>query len=191
MTSAVSICSNALLMLGDNPISAFVAATDRARLAANVWPTARDYVLRMHPWNCAVKRVTLAPAATTPDFEFAAQFVLPEDCLRVLSVGQAGERIRYRLESGRILMDENVCRLRYIWRNDQPASWDAILVWAMTQAMRAVFSYGVTQSASLESMIEDALKPILRNARAVDGQEDIDDSLDESPLILARYSGSA
>ena len=36
MTTPVTICSNALLMLGDNPIADFEEDNDRARLAANL-----------------------------------------------------------------------------------------------------------------------------------------------------------
>lgn len=185
----VSICSNALLMLGDTPISSFDDGSDRARLAANIWPTARDYVLRRHPWNCAVKRVTLNPDAEAPAFDFARQFTLPGDFLRVLSVGQQGERVPYKVEGRKILSDESVLMLRYIWRNDNTATWDAALVWGMTQVMRAVFSYGITQSTSLEQLVETVMRDVLRQARAVDGQEDEPDALDDSPLMLARYRG--
>ena len=67
--SQVSICSNASLMLGGHPINAMDEPTDRARLASNIWPQLRDYVLRAHPWNCAVKRVALPPETTAPKLQ--------------------------------------------------------------------------------------------------------------------------
>jgi hypothetical protein len=185
----VSICSNALLMLGDNPIADFNEGTDRARLASNTWPTARDYVLRRHPWNCAIKRVALAPDDTAPVFDFNYQFTLPSDWLRTLSVGLEGDRPRYRMESGKILMDDNVCRLRYVWRNENPATWDSMLVMAMTRVMRAVFSYPITQSGSLEQLIESELRAVLQETRTVDGTEDEPEAMDHSPLMEARFIG--
>lgn len=187
--SPVTICSNALLMLGDSPIASFDAPSDRARLAANLWPLVRDHVLRSHPWNCAIKRVALSPEVAPPPFDFAYSFLLPGDCLRVLSVGLEGDPPEYRLENRRILMDSNICQLRYIYRAELTENWDSSLVWAMTMVMRAVFSYGVTQSTSLEAQIEATLRPLLRQARAVDGQEDDQPALDSSPLVAARYSG--
>jgi hypothetical protein len=176
-------------MLGDNPISDFDESTDRARLASNLWPTARDYVLRMHPWNCATKRVVLAPEADAPAFGWTAQFLLPGDNLRVLGVGLPGERPRYKVEGGKILMDDTVCRLLYIWRNENPATWDSMLVWGMTMAMRAIFAYGIAQSTTLEQVIDQAMREVLKKARAADGQEDEAEALDDSPLVLARYVG--
>ena len=191
MSSAtpVSICSNALLMLGDTPISSFEDNSDRSRLAANIWPTARDYVLRRHPWNCAIKREVLNPDEGAPAFDIVRQFTLPGDLLRVLSVGREGERIPYKVEGRKILSDVAALQLRYIYQNDNPATWDALLVWGMTQVMRAVFAYGITQSTSLEQLVETVMRDVLKQARAVDGQEDEPDALDDSPLIYARYRG--
>lgn len=184
----VSICSNALLMLGEAPLSSFDDDSDRARLAANLWPTARDYVLRRHPWNCAIKRLTLNPDAEAPDSDYARKFTLPGDCLRVLSVGQQYEVVDYRIESGKILCDEATLVLRYIWRNENTASWDAGLVWGMTLVMRAVFAYSTTQSASMEQLVETVLRQVLKEARAVDGTEDRPEPMDDNPLMWARNS---
>lgn len=186
----VSICSNALLMLGDNPISSFDETGDRVRLAANLWPMVRDYVLRRHPWNCAIKRVTLNPDETAPAFDYARQFTLPGDCLRVLSTGLERTRCPYRIEDGKVLSDASGISLRYIYRNENPATYDALLVWGLTQAMRAVLVYGITASTSLEQQVEMAMRDVLRQARTVDGQEDEPDALDHSPLMEARYTAT-
>lgn len=187
----VSICSNALLMLGDNPIADFKEDSDKARLASNLWETTRDHVLRRHPWNCAIKRVILSPDTVAPAFDFKTQFELPADWLRTLSVGEEGERPRYRMEGRKVLMDQSVCKLRYVFRNENPATWDSMLVWCMTRVMRALFAYPITQSTSLEQLIEQEVAQLLREARAVDGQEDEPEAFDESPLLAARRIGGS
>lgn len=187
----VSICSNALLILGDNPIASFNDGTDRARLASNLWDSTRDYVLRRHPWNCAVKRVLLAPDATPPAFDYSRQFLLPGDSLRVLSVGQQGERLDYVLEGRLILADVESLPLRYIFRNTNVATWDAMLVHAMTVVMRSLFAYPITESGNLEGLIEQVLREVLKESRAVDGQEDPGDALDDSPLYAAGFTVSS
>jgi len=99
----VSICSNALLMLGDTPISSFDGSTKVASLADALYDSTRDSILRVHPWNCAVKRVTLNPDAEAPAFDFARQFTLPGDFLRTLQVGDRAARPDFRHEGRRIL----------------------------------------------------------------------------------------
>lgn len=191
MTTPVTICSNALLMLGDNPIADFDEDNDRARLASNLWPIARDAMLRRHVWNCAIKRVILAPLVTAPAFDYGYQFQLPGDWLRTLSIGEEGERPRYRIEGRVILMDENACRLRYVFRNENPATWDALLVECMTMVMRRLFAYPISQSGSLEQAIAGYVREALREARAVDGMEDEPEAMDESPLLESRFIGAS
>jgi len=184
--SNVTICSNALLMLGAQPIADFNENTDRARLASNLFEPVRNYVLRRHPWNCATKRVALAPDVAAPAFDWAYQYTLPSDYLRTLSVGEEGYEVEFQIESGKLLCDDNPALLRYIWRNDNPATWDDMLIWGMTMSMKAVFAYPITQSTSLEQLVEGALADVLRQARAVDGQDGTPEQLGDSPLLQAR-----
>jgi len=51
MATEVSICSNALRRLGDDPITALTDDTERARLCNAFYVPSRDLVLRSHPWN--------------------------------------------------------------------------------------------------------------------------------------------
>ena len=146
----VSICSNALLMLGGQPINNLTENSDRARLASNLYPAVRNYVLRRHPWNCAVKRVALAPDTEVPAFDWVFQYTLPSDFMRVLSVGEAGSEVDYKIESGKLLCDVNPALLRYVWRNENPATWDSMLVWAMTMSMKAVMAYDALVNEAIE-----------------------------------------
>ena len=78
MATKVSICSNALLLLGDKTINSLDEGTDRASLASNLYDSVRDSLLRSHPWNCAVKRVILAPDTETPPVVAALATIDPD-----------------------------------------------------------------------------------------------------------------
>lgn len=185
----VSVCSNALLLLGAQPINDLTESTDRARLASNLLPSVRDSVLRSHPWNCAIKRVALAPDADAPAFDWDYQFTLPGDELRVLSVGLAGAADPYLVEGRKLLCNANPAFLRYVWRNDNPTTWDAMLVRAMELAMAAAMAYGITQSAALRDSLQGELERHLKRARAGDGQEEPPQEFEASGLLASRYSG--
>lgn len=188
--SDVSICSNASLLLGGLPINDLGESTDRALLAANLFDDVRDSVQRSHPWNCCIKRVALAPDTTAPAFDWAYQFTLPPDYLKALSVGEAGGEAPYRVEGGKLLCDDNPALLRYVARNTNPATWDAMLVEAMTLAMAAKMAYPITQSTTLRDSFRQQLEMHLKRARAADGQEDTPESLGDSPMLSARLGGS-
>lgn len=192
MTTDVSIASNALVMLGDKPIATFEDSTldgqtvTRASVAANLWPSVRDAVIRSHPWNCCIKRVSLLPNSEAPAFDFRYQFDMPGDCLRVLSMGELGRDVPYKLEGGKILCDYSPCRLRYLFANTNAATYDSLLVDLLTVTMASRMAYAITQSAALADAMAQRADAMARKARAVDGQEDTADPLGDDPLMRAR-----
>ena len=191
MATGVSICSNALLMLGSQTINDFADQLnlDRAKLCANLYPTVRDDMLRSHPWNCAIKRAVLAPDAVAPAFGYTHSFELPADFLRVLEVGTRNAQIDYLVEGRTIQANTTVLELRYVFRNEVENTWDAGLVKLLTLAMAAALAYPVTQSSALQQSFEQKLEMALKRARAVDGQEDPPQTLGDERLLRARFGG--
>jgi hypothetical protein len=183
----VSICTNALLMLGAQPISAMDEGTDRANLAASLYDSTRDMVLRSHPWNCAIKRVVLAPDVDTPAFDYDAQFTLPGDFLRVLQVGQDTQDVDWKVESGKLMASGTSLALRYVWKNTTESTWDAMLVHAMELQMAALMAYPITMSTSKQQLQEQKLADYMKRARAADGQDDPAQTLGDERLLNARF----
>lgn len=183
MSSAVSICTNALLLLGGSPIASFDEATDSARLCSNLWPTVRDAVLRAHPWNCAIKRVSLAPKGEAPVYGHAFAFTLPSDCLRFLD---ADTDYAYTLEGRDILADENPLYIRYLYRNEDVNTYDTLLCDALTAAMQAHLAYPITKSTTQQEAAWKLFSEKLKLARAVDGQEGSPETFGDFPLISVR-----
>jgi len=186
-TSPVSISSNALLLLGQRPVTSFDEASDSAQLAANLWDDVRDSTLRMHPWNCATKRVVLAPQSVAPAYEWPYAFTLPGDWLRTLSIGEEGEHPNFVMEDGAILYDEAVLKLRYVYRLEDVARWDSLLIAAQTAAMAVAMAYPVTKSASMVDAMQQRFAAVLQQARAINGQEDTGEAFGDSPLLSARH----
>lgn len=187
--TGVSICSNALLMLGAQTINSFSDQVnlDRAKLCANLYPSNRDKLLRAHPWNCCIKRIILAPDADAPPFGFEHAFELPADCLRVLEVGAAGQQIDYLVEGRSIQANTTVLELRYVFRNEVESTWDSQLVDLMTMSMAAVLAYPVTQSTAERASREEEFRQALKVAKSVDGQEDPPQTLGDERLLSARF----
>jgi len=192
MATGVSICSNALLMLGAQTINDFADQTnlDRAKLCSNLYPTVRDDLLRSHPWNCCIKRVVLAPDAEAPAFGYSHSFELPADFSRVLEVGTSGQQIDYLVEGRTIQASTTVLELRYVFRNEVESTWDAHLVALATQAMCAALAYPVTQSSAKQAGEEQKLELMLRRARSVDGQEDPPQTMGDERLYAARFGSN-
>lgn len=186
MTSAVGICSNALLQLGDQPIAALTENTDRARLCNNLWPMVRDYILRKGVWACTRAAVVLPPEAAAPAFDWSHSFVLPGDCMRVLQVGQRGQRLDYEARGRRILA--NVASLPIVYQQSvtDPVQWDAAMVDAACAELAARLAYPITQSASMAQQMEAKARQLLREAQAISGQDDPPQDWADSPFIEVR-----
>lgn len=190
MASVVSVCSNALLTLGAQPINSLDENSDRARLCANLWDTVRDDVLRSHFWNCAIKRTTLAPDVDAPAFDYTYQYTLPTDWIRNVQIGEYGYESYYKCEGRKILCSESSLKLVYVYRNESVGTWDVSLINAMTYAMAARMAYAITQSASQVQVSEQQLAQYMKRARAVDGQDDMPETMGDFPFIAARYGGN-
>lgn len=185
MASPISICSNALIMLGDKPIASFTEGTKAALIAANLYPDAKRDFLRGHPWNAAIKRTTLAPLADAPEHGYSHQFQLPADFLRMLEVVDGQE---YKIEGRRVLADTTVLRIKYV--ADVPEDgWDAGMVSAMTAQMAALMALPITESATKAEALAGAAERAVRRAKAIDGMEDTPDAIEDDPLYRARFSG--
>lgn len=187
MASDVSICSNALVMLGGAPFSSFDEPKPHVRAAAVLYPSVRDDVLRLHSWNCAVKRDQLAPMAIPPAFDFTQQFALPGDWLRTLQVGRNGCPIAYRTEGQRILASVDLLPLVYVFRNYVEDSWSTNLIHVMELAMAAKLAYTVTASSSLRDSQRDEYMRELKVAKAIDGQDDPPEEFAAGTFVESRF----
>lgn len=188
MPSDISICSNALLMLGAAPLSSFNDGTKGAQVASNLFPDQKRDFLRMHPWNAAMRRVQLAPEASPPAFGFKAQFLLPSDCLRVIGIDTGGYAPEFKVEGRRLLTDASVLNLEYI--KDIPADeFDPNMAQGLTYRMAAAMAYAVTASASLAQTMAQEADMAVRRAKAADGQEGTTDEFMDDNYRAARFPG--
>lgn len=186
MATVISICSNALLRLGQNPISSFNDESDQARLCANLWQSVYDRTLRTHPWNCAIKRVILSAEVAEPEFKFKYKFPLPGDWIRTLSIGIDDKSGDYRQEGNRILSDGTVVYLRYVFRQEIDLIDDS-LVEVLTCAMASEMAYPVTQSASMQQVMQDKYMRSMVDARSINAQEVPPIEFGENSLYEARF----
>lgn len=77
----LSICSDALIMLGAAPISSFTEGTDAAQACDRLYPDLRDSLLSRYPWSWTYRKVQLAQLVTAPLNEFEHAYQLPGNIL--------------------------------------------------------------------------------------------------------------
>lgn len=176
MATEVSICSNALRRLGDDPITSLTDDTERARLCNAFYQDSRDLVLRSHPWNFAITRASLAQLSDTPAYGYNYMYALPTDpyCLRVLEMEYADYifKIENDATNGRVLVtNESTAKILYIARITNPTLFDSMFVETLTSKLAADLAYPITGSVQLQGQMEKMYRDKLSEARSVDGME--------------------
>lgn len=79
--TGVSICSDALLLIGAKTITSFNDGTDEASVCDRLYPDVRDFTLVMYPWTFTMKKVQLPQLITTPGSVWKYEYALPGDRL--------------------------------------------------------------------------------------------------------------
>jgi len=77
----IKICSDALLMLGANPISSFTEGTDEANTCDRLYPDIKIKTMATYPWSFSFKKVQLSRLITTPANEYKYEYQLPSDII--------------------------------------------------------------------------------------------------------------
>ena len=183
MNSKVQIVNQALVVLGEAPLDIFPNGSKYSTIAATLWDSSLDAVLRSHPWNFAVKREILPELADPPKYDYSAAFNLPTDCLRILDV----ETDDYRVEGRTILADESSLSIRYIARIVDVTVYDSLFIEALSTYLAWRMAYSITKSEAVRDANWNAYKEIMGLARVVDAQEEPTPEFEESSLITVRY----
>lgn len=135
------------------------------------WPRVRDAVLRAHPWNCVTARAVLQRESTAPAWGYAYSYVLPADpwCLRVLQMEYRDQE--FRVEGRRLLTDETEAKILYIYREENPALYDPLLVEALIARLSAEVCYRIAPNATLVQGLWQFYGLKKSEATMVDAQE--------------------
>jgi hypothetical protein len=182
--TAVQICNNALLLLGNNAIVAITDNTKAAKLCAQFYQQTVDAVLRAYTWNCATYRSAALTATTAPSFGFSYAFTLPTDCLRVLMI-EDDETIPFRVESGVLLTDESTAKISYIKRITIDDA-DGLLIEAISARLAATMAFSLTNSTTAAEAMWKLYKDKLDEAQTTDAFEGTAPQLASSDWINSR-----
>ena len=191
MASVVDICNSALNLLGASTISALTDDSKNARLCNQRYEPVRNRVFRSHSWNCLTKRVQLAQDSAAPVIEFANQYTLPTDCLRVLKIhngttDSVASALEYKIEGRKIKTNEGTVYLVYVALDTDPNNYDAYVQEAISHQLAADIAYAVTNNATLANNYMSRADERLREARFIDATENSVDTIEANEFTDAR-----
>jgi len=191
-TSVVSVSNLALQKLGAGSIVSMDEDSREARAANACYEPLRDRELRAHAWNFAIKRTTLAPSATTPDFDFTYAFPVPSDLLRLLPPARTGLDWTIENLNGTPHIhtnDGDTLEIRYVARMTDPTQFDALFVEMLAAKMAWHMCEGLTQSNTKKADIQQEYKDLRAEARKINAFEQPVPEESEPPWLAARRTG--
>lgn len=185
----IHIANEALRLIGSEELTSLQDSSAESARINNAWDMIVEYLLSLHPWSFALRRVVLA-RGTDPAFGYAYAFALPADCVRMVSVNDArGCAIAPWVVEGKTLLAhvEHVYAL-YTAREMDVSTWTA--GFSSTAAAYLAFSIynSITKNAP-PPHFEQLFRQRLDMARLDDGAHQQPVYLtpaEQSPILQAR-----
>jgi len=197
----LSICSDALIMLGANPLSSFTVGTDDAQVADRLYDDVRDTLLMQYPYSWSIKKVKLAQLVQTPINEWKYIYQLPGNLLgnpkavfNVYAVGARPQRDFEIYGDGLNTNYENVW-IDYQYR-PEPFEFPPYFVRLLKTALAAEFAEPVTDQITKADYFhnraygapsENMRGGLVRVAINIDGADRPAQQIQEFPMSDIRF----
>ena len=182
--TGVSICSDALILLGAKPISSFNDGTDESNTCDRLYPDTRDMTIMLYPWSFAYKKAKLSRLITTPTTEWEYEYQLPGDRLgnprAVFKSNNANERPmkEWEIIGDKVMTNEQEVYIDYPYQTPE-FSMPQYFVQLMKYMMAWHLAYPITeqtekaqywQSVAVGSLSENGRGGYFTQAMAIDAQ---------------------
>lgn len=199
--SALTVCSDALLLLGAKPISSFNEGTDAANVCDRIYPTLRDSTMQSYPWSFTFKKVQLAKTINTPVNQYRYEYQLPSDRLGTIrraytstAVG-AGTFTDWIIQGDKLLTNEEVVVIDYQYRpseSEVPTYFIQLLKYMMAWHLADPITDQVTktqywQQVAVGSPSENNRGGYFRTAVVIDGQGNTNPAFEDFSLVAVRF----
>lgn len=204
MASKTDVANRALVKLGEARIISIDDNNKPARTLNSMFDLVLDAELRSRKWSFSIKRKKIAPDSDAPAFGYGAQYQLPTDCLRVLSVSiydlgpnlddyiSAGNQ-PFVIEGRKVLFGRSASNeelpLRYIARITDTTQWDATFAEAFACRLAAECAETLTQSASKRNLAWQEYQQALTAAKRANAIELPAENISDDTWIMGRLRG--
>lgn len=192
----VDICNDALISLGQDPITTLEDNTKAAQLCNTMYPFIRDEMLRSVPWRRLKERANLAyQAGVTPAWQYKYSFLTPSDMITLLDVWVGGAPFRkgWELEGNAIVTNVvGPLQIRYIRDSNNPDEWDSLMRRTISLKIALDLAEPLTQDSTKVQQAGAKFALVEKRAKHENSQEGNSVPMEQpDPWVTARYAGSA
>lgn len=199
--TALSICSDALQMLGARPISSFTEGTDEANVADSLYHDVKKQTLLIYPWSFVYKKIALSQLLTAPTTEYRYAYQLPGDrigpprlVLTSATVGSPTIR-NYRIFGDQLLTDETSIYVDYpydVQEFEMPVYFVQLMKYMMAWHLAMPITDQVEkaqywQGVAVGSPEQNGRGGYTRIAMNMDGQGQPNHVIEDFALVAVRF----
>jgi len=199
--TGITICSDALIMLGAKAITSFNDGTDESSTCDRLYPDIRDSTLVMYPWTFNTKKIQLAQLLTPPGSVWKYAYQLPGDKLAnpraVFDTAAVGASPRKDWE---IQGDQLLTNLPAVFIDYQYSVGEFAMPQYFVQLMKYMMAWHLAgpiteqdtkaqywQAVATGSPGENGRGGYMRTAMNIDGQGNTTPSFEDFTLTAVRF----
>lgn len=187
-SSAVDVCSRALILIGAEPITSFDDGNNEALIASNMYEDIARASLVNTRWRFATNQVVLNRLSDAPTGRYDAAYQLPSGWLMTHAVTVNDNPIEYqtygdKLYNNATSTDELV--LDYTYRAEEQY-WPSYFTVAVEYELAIVFAVGLARDQQLAQLMSQQAIQAMTKARNLDGQQQTTRKLMTSRFITNR-----
>lgn len=200
--TAVSICSDALILLGAKSISSFNDGTDESNICDRLYSDIRDSTLSMYPWSFATKKIGLARLLTAPNSVWSYAYQMPGDRLSnpmaVFDTAAVGAQVRkdWEVQGDQILTNLEAVFIDYKYSVPEfamPQYFVQLIKYMMAWHLAMPITEqsekaGYWERVAVGNANENGRGGFFRSAAQIDGQGNPSRAFSDFTLVDARFS---
>jgi len=177
MAQKIEVISNAMILIGANPISDLSEGTE-GLVAASLYENSYRGLLASHSWRFATKKRQLSRLTETPLNEWDYMYQLPSDLITVVKVQ---DNTDYEIYGDKIYSDQPELYIDYRYRVDETLLPDYYTL-TLQFLLAAQFAIPITDNSQRAQVYQSLYEDQLRRAKGIDSSSRPNDAIVDSPL---------
>lgn len=192
---AVDLCTQALVLVGCNPITSFTDGTTESLVSAAIYDTTVNAALASYPWRFATRQVALAKLSAAPtDTTYAYAYQQPNDLILPVRCTWGGQLIVYdRVGQTVVCNADNSSGTDVVMTYIQRVSED---IWlphfkqGVLYDLASIFAEAVAGRQDLSQAIMARAQKAYAVARSQESQSQVNTDIPTSAIIQNRFGSS-
>lgn len=195
--SPTEICNLAISWVGGNKLTSLQDDTSKeAVLCRANYDMSRKAVLEEREWTFSVKRKVLTPLASTPEFGYSYEFLVPPDLLTTIGVYDPSHGNRPRppmlshvVEDNKILADKAKILVKYRSDIENTNRFSSLFDQALAAHIASNIAIPLTENSALHEKMVLIYEDKLQRAIASDSLQGSREMLETSQMESSRRIG--